>query len=256
MIRSKEHQVMMNDQKPGQTRTPPRTGFDARTIKAFLELRHLADRASEWAQATLKAAGLPNEPGFYSPDPDGCLIRACEDLTAEERADIVAQGGNPIVSWRGPHRVTAGLPWADSLPSALGRLGYAPGTSERDAAELLELLANVAYYIQEDNAKQAASAAFYAGMLWRARRGDDNAEVGRRVRSGGRRGADIISNHEAHFRWMSADKRLKEQGVISERERARRIAEHFGQPFDTVRGVIRSWRKKQARSGRAGESSR
>jgi hypothetical protein len=148
------------------------------------------------------------------------------------------------------------VPWVDSLPSALGRIGYAPGTPQRDAAELLETLANVGYYIDKGEAGQAASFAFYAGMLWQARRDDDDAATGRRVRSGGLRGAALTADDEGNVQWLIADIKLKREGIISERARARLIAERFGKPFDTVRGAIRKLSKTtqrpRAATGRSG----
>jgi hypothetical protein len=213
-------------------------------------------RAREWAEATLLAARLPNEVDFYSLGPDGCLVRARDDLTPEEQDGIVAAGGTGIISLRSSRKLAAAVPWVASLPSAVGRIGYAPGTPERDAAELLELLANVSYYIHEGDTRQVANFAFYAGMLWQARRDDDDAATGRRVRSGGRRGAELTTNDEAHVRWISEDKILKDRGVVSERQRARMIAQRFGEPFDTVRGVIRKFRTKQRRRAARTQSLR
>jgi hypothetical protein len=125
--------------RPQADEAPRPRGF-ARTLKALLQYRHLGDRAREWAEATLLAAGLPNEVDFYSLGPDGCLVRARDDLTPEEQDGIVAAGGTGIISLRSSRKLAAAVPWVASLPSAVGRIGYAPGTPERDAAELLELL--------------------------------------------------------------------------------------------------------------------
>jgi len=211
----------------------------------MLNHRHLGQRARQWAEVTLRAAGLPSEVGFYLPGSDGRLVCARDDLTPEEQDSIVASGGTGIISWCGSRKLGAGIPWVDSLPSALARIGYASGTPERDAAELLELLANASYYIDEHDAGQAASAAFFAGMLWQARRDDDDAATGRRVRSGGRKGAELTADDEAHVQWLFADNMLKREGVVSERQRSLLIAARFGKPFDTVRGAIRHLRKKR-----------
>ena len=237
---------MADEPEEGRQQQPRRrAGIDARTIKAMLTHRHLGQHAGDWAKATLRAAGLPVEVGFYSPGSDGGLVCARDDLTTNEQDVIVASGGTALISWREFRKLGAAVPWVNSLPSAIGRIGYAPGTPARDAAELLELLANVAFYIKRGDADQAASAAFFAGMLWQTRRDDDDAATGRRVRGGGRKGAGLrVLDDQAHVQWLLADNMLKREGIVSERKRARLIAKQFAKPFNTVRGAIRNRRKK------------
>jgi hypothetical protein len=127
--------------------------------------RPLGQAAREWAEKTLRTAGLPIEPGFYQPDGNGGLIPA----RCIEDADVDAlheQGWG--IQWtfgNGEKRTFAGKPWVAKLPEAVGHLGYATASAERDAAELLEALASTHWYIQHGDAGQAASAAFWAGIL-------------------------------------------------------------------------------------------
>ena len=86
-------------------------------------------------------------------------------------------------------------------------------------------------------------------MLWQTRRDDDDAATGpMHVRGGGRKGAEHTGvDDQAHVQWFLADNKLKREGIVSERKRARIIAKQFAKPLgnDTVRGAIRNRRKKK-----------
>lgn len=216
-----------------------------RFIKRMTRKYLVADAALTWARKTLEKANLPTEVGYYSPDEDSRLVRVREDLTAEEQDQIVADGGTAAISWRGGRKLTAGKPWVASLRESMARMGYAPGTPERDAAELLEMFADMAHFVHEGNAKQVATAAFYAGVLWGTRQSMNNVETGKRVRAGAWKGADINTDHDAHIQWLFADNKLLREGIKSKRERARIIGKSFGVPFETVRGAVRKLRKDE-----------
>lgn len=191
----------------------------AQVTKRLASRDHERVEAQLWAIGTLRKAGLPSEPGCYTPNGRGGL----RPLSGADEGTVA---------------------WGALSPS-IEDMGYAKGSPEVVAATLVEALSRAGYWIQQGDAQAAADEAFRAGMIWQARLQDDDKELGLRVRRGGRTGAQGQADDDAHMAWLLEDNRLmREEPYLAASERARRIAQRFGGNPETIRKRVREMRGK------------
>lgn len=202
-----------------------RRGVDARMVKAML----LGDPwdwiapARRWAEDTLRAAGLPALPGYYTADPNGGLVPARCRLTHEEIDEVLAAGGRCVNTLTEALGTCGGVPWAASLVDALERTGHAPDTPEMGAAEMLTQLMQVGEAIRAGRPEAAAAAAYWVGRLH-----ERHQQASPRVRRGGRRAASERADHGEHAQMLLLERRMaREHRGIGQNARARAIAEQL-----------------------------
>jgi hypothetical protein len=181
----------------------PRPGL----IKALLPPQQPipAEKARLWAESTLKKAGLPDKPGWYT---------------------LADQG------------------WQGTLVSLVRRLGFDLDTPEHVAASLLEYLHDLELAVKCGDAGAAAKLAFKAGMHWQKHKLDEATKAGlglvkfRRMGARARKKYDEDTEREWFFDALRIE---DETGITSMREQARRIiaaGNGRGASQTTIRDVI------------------
>lgn len=199
-------------------------GENLRTAKTMLLEKNPWDwvtPARRWAEDTLRAANLPTQPGIYMPGPTGDLVPARCNLTPEELDDIEAAGGSWVNTFSEALGTCGGFPWAASLVRALERSGYASGTPEWAAAEVLTQLARVGEAIKAGKPMAAASAAYRVGRLR-----ERHMPASPRVLRGGRKAAVERADHEEHVQILLWERKLaRDCPEAGQNERAKAIAE-------------------------------
>jgi hypothetical protein len=209
----------------------------------------LGPKSRKPAEERLRAAGLPDAPGYYRPDGNGGLIPALciEDADFDK---FRAHGWELVRVWWplcDEARTLAGKPWVDSLAGAVKRLGHADTSAEYRAARFLEAVAIAHRHARKGKEFSAAVVAgLEAGRLWQLQRDDGAAGGAPRGRGGGGapRARAVADREEKHGLWFEAFLRLEEKYPgISYREAGQRIAPHYGEEKpDTVSRLISKMR--------------
>jgi hypothetical protein len=224
--------------KAGGKRLVNRPGL----IKALLPPMplHSSHKAGEWAKDTLRRAGLPNEAGLYTLQPDGKIVlQAMQGQAVRLHAD----DDGTIGDWFWP---TSERPevWAGGLPSAVECLGYGPDTPERIAAELVQLLSDLSSALDRGEAEKAASIAFYAGMCWQKQFNDKAAKAGAGLVKTRRMGARARTKYDEETKreWFLEALRLEEQqGIATTHKQAAQLIKAgrgYGASVETIRKAI------------------
>jgi hypothetical protein len=115
--------------------------------------------AREWAESTLRAAGLPTGPA--------CYIAVCQG------------GSRPIPDGAASSLLDEPI-WFAILTVVVEQAGHLRGSREHLAATLMVVLAFYSSAIRAGETRDAEEGAFRAGMLWEAAQRDDDAALGRK----------------------------------------------------------------------------
>lgn len=196
------------------------------------------ERALAIAREALTAQGLP---GHYGP-----FIR--EDMTGEwfpapgNWRELGRDGLVRLAKARGPQSA-----------ELVSIVEIAPAGAARDAARVIEAAHYLRQALEDGDGRRIAEWGVKlaeAGVLlnghivgWR-----EAAEIGARVRDGGRKGAHLAHGDrtELHERWRMMDRALLASGIASERGRALAIARECGGDHEIIRQFLR---RRQKSSG-------